>query len=512
MADLLSLAVPNLTPSEPQTASGTPHGFDRLPPDQIVLKLELTRSSAAPEITVTPSVLTAFQALVNVINQLRTPTGGWTEAQLPTPETLAPYIQDEVQELIEALHASSAVHPSLLKQPTRAEPRLTQQRFLWLRNITDWLLWGIARSSSEIMQLLEGCPASCWLDSESQTGILRLVPLLELNTPAVSYRFDLATDRLDLALLPAAADLQLDWRTPRSQTRSQTLSSAELLGLLSEQSQSTTPMIATFLQGMSIEVLIPQYPWQPGTLQLRFGLEFTPGSPVQAAPSPGIRFTDADWLAHYSETIVQHRLMDDLAGIDWQHYQQPAALETTLTTIAWNAADALHTDLTIASRHLPHQLSLQELTARLHWCLLHSAYEIMQLMSGVPAQLLQPQAKAQSGILRLTFLLQVQTPAQEWTIDLVTGCSLATESLLTASTAVVQSAECPWCESLSLLEQLEKQVWQAINAQMPELWTLMQGTAVDVQEEDTHLDADPLWQAGILRLQSGFQFIPCMLL
>ncbi|GAB4384302.1 MAG: hypothetical protein Kow00121_47600 [Elainellaceae cyanobacterium] len=483
---------------------------------QIVLKLETAQHTPPPEVDIAPAVLTAFQCLVNLITQLRSPAGGWTEEQPPTPETLAPYVQDEVQDLLDTLNASysqTRINHSqpALNQFVQSEASFSQRGFLWLKSITDWLLWGIARSSDHLMRLMEGCSATCTLpNQEAQTGILRLVPLLELQTPTVSYRLDLATDQLDVRLLPDEAIVQLDTRLCPEPS-----SVASLISRLSEQSQLATPTIAAFFQGIWVEALIPHHHWQSGTLQLYFGLGFTPDveftkQQPSPKPTPTIQFTDADWVKQYVETIMQQRLVDALStGVNWQTLTEESTdltLPSSLIALAYHMSHELQTSLTIASRHLLNPpLGLDELTSRLHWCLLHSAYEIMQLMSGISVQWLQPRSQPQAGILRLAFLLHIQTSNQTWKIDLVTGRSLEPDSFLTESTAVVQSQECSWCESLLLLEQLEKQVWQHINQHMPEIWYLVQGADISAQVDGQD------WQPGTLQLQGGFQFTPLSL-
>jgi hypothetical protein len=363
--------------------------------------------------------------------------------------------------------------------------------YIVIKDLTSWLLWGIARSAYGAMRLLEGTSARILQPDQSwQTGILRLVAQLRVNAPALSHEFDLVTQQAVPDILTDDRLIQLGDSTLYPQPTT----IAEAISLLSRQIQATTFALKPFLVGTQTELLIPQQPWQPATFHLSLGFEFT-ATALPAAPAlqPCLRFTDAAWMEDYQEAIAH----------------QVPTLEAQTEEAQTEEAQ---TDLTLTSRNfLQQEWQTDELALRLLWCFSHSAYDVMQLMSGIPVSLLQPDRPWETGTLRLWIGLTVQTPELDWCLDLMTGHAMGGFSeieqpleiapVAVELNSVVRSPELPWLQQPTLLEALEAQVQQHIAQTTPELLLLLQGTEVDL------MDKAGEWQSGWMRLGISFEFM-----
>ncbi len=170
---------------------------------------------------------------------------------------------------------------------------------------------------------------------------------------------------------------------------------------------------------------------------------------------------------------------------------------------AWAVVDRLQNNLTIASRNLfGAPLNLDQLASRLMWSFMHSAYEVMQLLSGVRAHILPPQSPYQTGTLRFFATLTVQTPEWDYTLDVMTAHPSKLNGRSPSSDVIIQLPDHPWCAHPRLLEELEQILWAQIEQTMPELQCLLQGTDVNILADDRE------WQLGGIQLDGSFEFIP----
>ncbi|MBD3883463.1 hypothetical protein IFO70_16975 [Phormidium tenue FACHB-886] len=378
--------------------------------------------------------------------------------------------------------------------PNLYPDRLLEQPYLSLNELTPWLLWRMARSACGTMQLLEGTTAKLQQAEQPwQTGILRLVLLLEIDLPgANSFKFDLVTQQTP-TLLENDCYIQCDAFSQKAV--SIVAAKAKLVKPLQ------TDALQLFLQGMAAEVLIPHLPWQPALLRLRLGFEYTPDSSVLhlsvSDASLLLRVTDSAWSNRYREAIDHQHLTERLPDL---LLLRDAVSPAELAAVAWEANDRLQGLL--ASRNMIQSpLPLADLVNRLFWGFSHSAYEVMQLMSGVSVHLLQPGQSWESGILRLWLRLEVQTPEAVWEIDLATGQATEAEPVQLASTSVVRSIDLVWLHQPMLLESLEMSLSRQIREAAPELVLWAEGTAVELQ-----IAAD-VWQPGFVHLKIGFELI-----
>jgi len=413
--------------------------------------------------------------------------------------------------------------------------------YLELKQLASWLLWGTARSSHTVMRLMEGSSARCLQPDQSwQTGILRLVPLLSLSTTDATYIIDLATHQCFSEppnfpdVLAADRTIQIDLGLSDPDLSNPDLSEhipnpgsmvpiavAELIRTLNQQIRSTTPAIVPFLEGKTTELLMPNFPWQTGYTQLYYALEFFPLS-APALPllgDPLIRFTNSDWLKQHQALIQDQQIKSSLAelaklsGGNLSELNPSLLSLPTLVTNACQLSDRLQTGWAMISRRFVTQkLSVSELAVRLHWCLIHSAYEVMQLMSGISATLFCPHASYQSGTLRFLMVLKIQTPELEWILDLATTEVLEMHRSPLPTDAIVQSPAIPWCHQPNLLGQLEAMFWQQVYRAIPEIKLLVQGAEIDLLQRGlsgkSHFAENQEWQPGVIQLQGEFQFLP----
>jgi hypothetical protein len=505
-----------------------------------------------------------MQRLMQIVTQLRSPAIGASDNLSHDPEALTLYVLEEAQDVLDALQSAAeagefTAELDLNRTLTASLPdQSIGQAYCWeycqLSSLALWLLWGTVRSSHEVMQLMEGRTASCLQPDQTwQPGMLRLVPLLSLRTAdakvpenqALENRIalvDLATGQLFTGGLAADRLIQFD-----SILCPQPVAVAAFVDSLSQQIQITTPILIPFLQGISTELLIPGDRWQTGVMQLCYALEFTTFSLATLLPPPPsllrFKFADSTWLEQYQTLITEQQLTCSLSGFlpgflpgflsgttGTSTTEQPFPALSALVAQACHLSEQLHTGWTIASRNFVRQeLSGTELAMRLHWCLIHSAYEVMQLLSGVRATVWVPQSACQTGRLRFLIVMRIQTPTSEWVIDLATGQILEEFSeggrAPLPPDAIVQSQDSPWCHQPTLLGHLETMIWQHIHCSVPEMKLLLQGTEIDLfshnpdshnpdshnpdshnpdsHNPDSH-DLAQNWQAGVMHLQGSF--------
>jgi hypothetical protein len=568
MADLksfaMSLPLPALSPAEALSSANVTEApvksasfvFCHTALKLAVLKLTGVALNAEPSSqlpAIAQKLMKPWQRLVAVIDQLRSlshsdaaPSATSQTPNLPqTPQAIIPYVLEEVYDLLDMLQApvvnenlAAIVAPSPVS-PSPVSP-LPLQHYCLLETLAPWLLWGMAGSAYEMMQMMEGITVRIFQPGQGwQTGVLRLAALLEFKptdlNPEPGWLIDLATYEPPNFLLTPEMLLQSD----DCQICQQPILSHELLQRFVKQLK--TSGLHQFLEGVEIILLMPQQVWQAGLLYLQPGFEFiaatedevadwvlsadssppmtevtviaTDGATVEILPTtarPTLRFTDADWQKQYVATIAQHLQERSL----YHHWglilpQLPNSSEAKidsdpialLVEQAWEASQTLDTALTLSGRNfLPQPIAIPDLLRRLLWCLSSAAFEVMQLMGGIPADLLQPEKKWSTGTLRLLLTLDIQTPELDWQLDIATG--QAPRIVVTfPSDTVVRSNQCKWCHQPNLIAHLLDCIHRQIDRSTPELQLLSQGTSADI------LIADQNWQPGAVRLNFNFEFI-----
>ncbi|NJN91027.1 MAG: hypothetical protein HC878_12060 [Leptolyngbyaceae cyanobacterium SL_5_14] len=411
--------------------------------------------------------------------------------------------------------------------------------------MAPWLLWGIARSSHEVMQLLEGIPAKAFkLGQGWRTGIVRLVATLETKIPGLSASLDLATLQVNQSLLSSDTMLQSDQYSACQQPTW----IAGFLPDLIQQIEATTPSVSRFFAGAEVDALAPNRNWQSGSIQLQLGFEFvatdaiafpdfaeasveeggeergaiasdpSPQNAIDMAPcsTPSsdlshlqIKFTHPDWLEKYSKTLLQQQIASNIqqlptfrAAGEKNRNLSSQSLIPLIVKDACNLVDLLQTSPALSNQALQQAVELEALTHQLLWSFSRSSYEVVQLMGGIRVNLLQPERHWETGTLRLLARLNSKTPEQDWYLDIATRQPPQPHVFPLADDVIVQSHESHWCKQPNVLEQLEAKLMHQLEQVAPELHLFMSGTEAEIS------DARQQWHSGAIQLSIGFEFIP----
>ncbi|MBD1997426.1 hypothetical protein H6G00_12450 [Leptolyngbya sp. FACHB-541] len=478
-------------------------------------------------------VLEAMQRLVNMIKDLRSPKSGESPDVPQTPEALAPYLVEEAYDVLEA------IQKNYFELPQSDSIGLVEggdrwQSYFLISDLAPWLLWCIARSSHEVMRLLEGIPAKAFkLGQGWRTGIIRLVATLDTKIPELSAYLDLTTFQVNQSLLPSDTMIQSDQYSACQQP-------TWLAGLLPDLTQhitATTPSISRFFAGAEVDALAPNHNWQSGLIQLQLGFEFIatdatvfadfaeasdaeaaallPPNATEAASLSSdsshlqIKFTHSDWLEKYSKTLLQQQLASTIqqlptfrAAGEKNRNLSSQSLIPLIVKDACDLVDLLQTSPALSSHSLQQEVELTALTHQLLWSFSRGAYEVMQLMGGIRVNLLQPECPWETGTLRLLASLNSKTPEQDWQLDITTGQPPQPHIFPLARNVIVQSHQSHWCERPDALEQLETKLMQVLEQAAPDLLLFLEGTDIEVLSENQQ------GEPGAIQLNVGFEFVP----
>lgn len=521
---------------------------------RIVLKLHDRHSFDA--LTQPPvwaeSTCDAMQQLVTLMTQLRSPTQAWQSPKPSTPETLLPYVQDEVQELLATL------------KPPQNEGQTTssESSFILLDALVSALLWGVARSSYQTMQFIEGIQVQARPPNQSwRSGILRLAVILQIQdvTPAIAA-VDLATGYSPQPLLTSDwqiqphedlldADPTANWVDAISPVSPGWID--QQLEVINQQLVTTLPTVRSWFAGIPVDCLMPDSDWRSGRLHLTLGFDFMPHplpianslteatlvevelleleaevprnmtlAEVQAAPptvtvvdlplTPAIantivRLSDAVIEAKFAQLATRQEIVRSLNSLQSQSagskLASSAMSELQLVQAADRISGLTHASASASFCLLQPELLVDELFPKLLWHITRSSFVGMQWLGGVECQVLQPGASWQPGILRLMLVLAGQTSADRWLIDLATGRSVDADSWALPTTAIAHGQNSLLTSPISVA-QLQAQIWQPIQSAAPEIACLEAGVAID------WLTSTHDWQPGHLQLHAGLEFIP----
>jgi hypothetical protein len=517
--------------------------------DQTILKLtesaysliseqaQAVASGTAMMSALTETDMKSIYRLMYTIEQVRSPENGWPDDQLPTPETLLPYVEDEAQDVLTRLQGYQQQNATQLPiTTTSSHAEQIWDGYFTVRLLAPWLIWCTVRASYVVMQLMEGIVASV-SESEQvwQTGIFRLAPVLALETNSQTLPIDLATGQLIWPQLPNSASVQSE----ECQLCRESVPLGDLMQELMDQIQRMTPELVPLIQGLSVNALVPGQVWQTGQIRLHLTAEFivdaddlvidrmlesetlnaiaevgliTPdlhaGTPVLTPMrQPLIRLTDDQWLERYIPTLIREALIREPAASESSAIARPNSLLsmpmlTSVVSDAWQLNDSLRDSLTSSSYDsLYHSLRLSELVTRLMWCVGRSAYAVMQLMGGVRARVLQPKVMWMSGTLRLLVNLDIQTPELNWEVDIATGRSPHSDAVSINQMAIVQSAHSQWCQHFTAISDLQDKLFQEVWRYHSELMLLFEGTTADI------LISGQDWQPCSIRLRPSFELL-----
>lgn len=506
MVDLLdySLAKPLLAAGPELTHSISNSNSDQLDPaalNRVVVRWsEPLQIEEQAQRQCNANCLTAMQRLVKRIAQLRSTDDGSATA---TPQALLALVTQEAEEVL--VQSAQKADPTK-SEAIKVESSALEAPITWcVGSLAPHLLWEIARSTHEVVRLIEGIPARISEDGEPwNSGILRLVTALELKRESTVYCFDLVTFEKTAAVAP-----EYQVQIQAGLLGQHPVAATVLLQQLTAQILRATPTLSRFFEGFGADWLVPYQDWQIGSLKLRLGLEFLPeavnssnGHLINNSPQPLIKFTQATWLEQHITTAVEDQLTQVLRQIPPIQSDLPQVeVLAAIVQQGCVAIDQLQCSLALASRTFAQQtLPLEDLGLRLLWGINRTAYEVMQFISGIRVQVLQPQQAWSTGALRFVVCLTVRTPEHNYQFDLARR-SWGLSFLPLAATAIVQTSEDVGYSQPIALSQLETVLWQHINQGAPEVSLLRSGTEVIVSTNDSQ-------EFGVIQLETAFEFTP----
>ncbi|MEO1126087.1 MAG: hypothetical protein AAFX95_18770 [Cyanobacteria bacterium J06639_16] len=247
-------------------------------------------SPASPELT------TAIHNLLQIVAELRSPQGGWPPELAQNPETLTPYVSEEAYELLDALRQTRL--PQIM--PAVDSALLQLNGYCTVDGLISPLLWALFRSAYEIMRLIEGIeveitPPIGIASGTVQTGIVRLASLLVLKTATGDGPPGPVFDHRAIDLVTQASpdvehwlDAQVLIQSLESGIWPQAAEAKTLLSMIEHQIQQQMPLLMPWIEGLAVDCLLPNSPWQQGVLQLQFGLALLPLSPAQPSVTPEV--------------------------------------------------------------------------------------------------------------------------------------------------------------------------------------------------------------------------------
>ncbi|MFQ4134834.1 hypothetical protein PGN35_000785 [Nodosilinea sp. PGN35] len=489
-----------------------------------------------PALGQVPAIAAAVQQLVAQSLRLRSPLGGWPADRPQTLDNLAPYLSEEIWELLEALDAAEA-------------PALAASALVPVPTLVPHLLWMLASGGYEIMRLIEGVQAR--ISSPQAQGtvqIVRLVPVLKLTVEETSYALDLVTqtDPLPSLYLEEATEIRL----LENDLASQPLGCGSLLTQMAEQIKHTQPGLSPLLgDGCAVETLRPFQPWQPGTLHLELhlaemasqgqpqpcdsasaampeALYLPPGGQPAGKPAAGFTLDDfastlidgpdpatagvlGDWLTFTDERWIQTFLSTYAEQVVGQHLPHllpsqggdtPAERlrqrEELCNRIIYAATNLVQGASGLFKQTFVHEpVLVADVWPRLRWHLAQSSERVMQLMGGVSAQVLPPGLSWQQGSLYLRPLMHLSTPQRSWIVDLSRGRLLPTVPQALPAEAAVDIADAPWGAPLTVAH-LTTLIDHDLGSYRPAIATLRQGTPIHLHR----LDGEAGCQVGQLTL------------
>lgn len=471
----------------------------------------------------------ALDQLIAIVMTLRSPTAGWPADVVLTPDLLAPYISEESWTLLDLLDRLSQDDPGL---PWGLD---VAAAILPIPSLIPRLLWMLASSGYEVMHLVEGGRASVRrAGGQGAVSVVRLVPVLILSTPQETYAIDLVTQAdpsPSLCLAPETEISLLD-----HDLDSAWISVETLLTRVVDLVAQTQPHLYTLLTtGHGVKTLCPFQPWQPATLRLHLHLAdmgvqggstalATTPSPPPPSRSPDNASSTAFTLDDFANTLIDEAV-SPTAGLlaDWitftdeawvrrfLHSHAQRVLMPGLPHLLQTAGEATEADRELACAQLAYQAThcidgpkalfkhtfvqapvlVSDLWPRFRWYLAQSSERVMQLMGGLPAQVLSPGRGWQQGILSLRPLMGLVTESKTWILDLGSGRLLPTAPLALQGEAVIETSQAGDWANHQTIAALLQLVEQDLAQYAPAMAELTQGTAVYLRCLEAEEDSAP---------------------
>jgi len=472
--------------------------------------IRLTQPWKADRCLEFPSGSEAFQRateqLMVLLAELRSPQGGWPDNLSFTSENLLPYVTEEVYEVLDSL--------TELEQPQI--PPLSLEDSNWLiEDLSVQLLWTIATSSYGLMQLSGGVLGKKRAaDGSEEMGLLRVVPILEVQGESIQWAIDLAT----LAPPPLTPDSDTEFQTLFPWV-TEPLPCKDLIQHWQEDLQIQTPHLHSWLEPLWVDILEPGKDWRSGTVQIRLGLEWIAEAlePDRNDRQIQIRLSDPLFISTYRQLLLSTALcplVEPLRDLDPLGAESPLkAIAMTLQVLeTLNLSGQPSTQKNTPSPfqfqlkdilELDPQVSLTEWISYLLWELTSLSYDLMQLLGQVPACVLQPEWGWDVGTLRLVALLNVKSIDQDLQIDLATGQPYTPSHFCLMNDAIIEwsprgNESKVTLQTDQFLDQLKTEIEQS----RPNLGLLFSGTGVKISASSQS------WKLGLVQLTLVTEFIP----
>lgn len=460
-------------------------------------------------------VLKAMQQLATIVAELRDPAGGWPSDIPQTPENLTPYVLEEASEVLDALALDWEKKRGMGENPVLAE--LARSEFFLVEDLIPRLLWYAVRSSYHAMRLISGVPAQLLSEEKGSTsGMVRLVAGLAGFFPDGHWFIDLATGEVSSdieAIAPESVrsarieSRELSWNKP---VKLETLATQ-----LRQKIQSASPEAAILMEPRSALWLQPGRLWQKGSIQLAIDFEFLAEPEAEAIEEGADKADKADKAALPTSTAL--RIEPSAAFENYlksSRRQQLAVAISQLRETFDSAQGGVSRDLIpqlvaaakdIALRGesswLNRETAMDDAIHRLLWLLVRTSYDLMQLVAGVKARVLQPERDWVEGTVRLLAIFEAKTANMVWELDLSTGEAPQIGKILDPG-AMVRSPLLQLCQPLASVESLLADSIAQIKRAAPAVELFLNGTGVEL------LASGQGWESGLAQLSLALELIP----
>ncbi|MGK7905530.1 MAG: hypothetical protein AB4352_29815 [Hormoscilla sp.] len=498
------------------------------------------------------AVQSAMARLVQIVSELRSPASGWPAGVPQTPENLLPYVAEEAYGVLNAFTSSqisveTAPHIDLSWAPSQSpdppkpplkrgasgsppfpkggfggDPATTnadhtgpdlpgsllssQSPYILIEGLTFRLLWYVAITSYELMQLMGGIKARILSPGEQwQTGILRLAVILAAEASDINWSLDLVTSQ------PAKTSLKPDCliQLPARET-SETLSN--FTHRLLQQIQATTPEVKIFAETARVDLLQPGKNWRQAEIKLKLDWEFIADDPfaigddISTRGDRTIKFADPTAIEVYSQSILTWELSTAVEMVQSIYYRRHSLGDAPHKTRSL-LLKFTETAVALVNRCMENplyltwgrEIQLDKWIPHLLWQLTGSSYDIMRLLGGVKAYILQPEWGWCLGTLRLLAVLNINPSLQ---LDLATGEPVKPSFFWLMSDGIIELAESGLSKEPEQVGDLLTKLLDQVQATTPTLKPFLDGTPIEL------LTADKNWQPGLLQLSIDLEFIP----
>ena len=153
------------------------------------------------------------------------------------------------------------------------------------------------------------------------------------------------------------------------------------------------------------------------------------------------------------------------------------------------------------------EILIADLTFNLLWNMIRSSYEVMQLVGGVAAKVLQPGGIWQNGTLCLVMILEVDLGNRRFYIDVATG-QFRNSTKFLASKAIAISQASALCQEAVELGGLGQRIIDELRESSPEINLWIDGMGVELQAATANSANSPQnYPSGTTKLSIGFELI-----